>query len=266
MRGNGTLSARYAILKYIMDHHTKVSRIITEMHEDAEFLRAPHQRESFTDTDPWRVMRIMSEFVVGFDALEKIGPAVTIFGSARTPESHEEYKRARETARLLGEAGFAIITGSGPGIMSAGNQGARDAHAHSVGLGIKLPFEQHCNEYVDTFVLFRYFFVRKVMLVKYSQAFVIFPGGLGTLDEVFEALTLIQTHKIEHFPVVLVGTEYWKGLYQWISEKLVQEGKIKESDLDLFHLTDSPEEVRDVIVKAAQSCSNGHPVPTPISV
>jgi hypothetical protein len=230
----------------------EAQQIIQGVSEDEQFLSSDSQGRSFTDTDPWRVMRIMGEFVAGFDALEKVGPAVTVFGSARTPEEHDEYKHARETSKLIGEAGFAVITGGGPGIMTAGNQGARDAGARSIGLGIKLPFEQTHNEFVDTFVLFRYFFVRKVMLVKYSRAFVIFPGGLGTLDEAFEALTLIQTNKVKNFPVILVGKEYWKGLYEWIADKLVSGGKIKAVDLDLLHLTDSTEEVRDIILKASK--------------
>lgn len=197
-------------------------------------------------------MRVMSEMVQGFDLLADIGPAVTIFGSARTAPESSEYKNAVLAAKLLGEAGFSIMTGGGPGIMEAGNRGAKEAGALSVGLGIQLPFEQCENDYIDKFILFRYFFVRKVMLVKYSRAFVIFPGGLGTLDEMFEALTLIQTNKIQNFPVIIVGKKYWGGLYEWIQDKLVSGGKIKASDLNLFHLVDNPEEVRDIVLAASE--------------
>jgi uncharacterized protein (TIGR00730 family) len=218
--------------------------------EDAQILESSaHGAGTFTSSDPWRVLRIMGEFVAGFDSLADLGPAVTIFGSARVPDDHPQYQSTKETARLLGKAGFSIISGGGPGLMKAANEGARVAGAKSVGLGIVLPFEQTHNEFVDKFVLFRYFFVRKVMLVKYSSAFVIFPGGLGTLDEMFEALTLIQTKKVHNFPVVLVGKEYWRGLYEWIEKTLVSEGKIKAVDLDLFQLVDTPQEAADIVAK-----------------
>ncbi|MCB8968428.1 MAG: TIGR00730 family Rossman fold protein [Chloroflexota bacterium] len=217
--------------------------------EDEQLLVSPLQVEdSFTDTDPWRVMRIMSEFVRGFDALADMGQAITIFGSARTKPGDADYEAAVEVAKLLGEAGFAIITGGGPGVMEAGNKGASLAGALSIGLNIELPFEQHINPYVDRSIDFRYFFVRKTMLVKYAQAFVIFPGGFGTLDELFESITLIQTGKIKNFPVILYGTAYWQGLLDWIRHTLLAEGKISAADIDLLIVVDSAEEVRDTIL------------------
>ncbi len=207
---------------------------------------------TFKETDTWRVLRIQGEFVEGFEELAELGAAVTIFGSARSRAGDPMYEAATETGRLLGEAGFTIITGGGPGLMEAGNRGAREAGAPSVGLNIELPFEQHVNPYVDIEVDFRYFFVRKMMLVKYSQAFVIFPGGFGTLDELFEALTLIQTGKIRNFPVVLFGTEYWSGLLDWLRSTMAAEGKISEADLDLLAVTDSPAEARDMILTSAR--------------
>jgi hypothetical protein len=221
--------------------------------EDEKLLEAPtKQHVTFTQTDPWRVLRITGEFVEGFDALAGLGKAVTLFGSARVKPQDPMYKAAVEVARLLGEKGFAIITGGGPGIMEAGNKGAREAGVCSVGLGIELPFEQVMNPYVDLDVEFRYFFVRKMMLVKYAEAFVIFPGGFGTLDELFESLTLIQTGKVRNFPVILFGSDYWKGLIDWIRETVLAEGKISPPDLDLLIVTDSPSEVRDRIVEAGK--------------
>ncbi|MDB4970387.1 MAG: hypothetical protein JWN44_6076 [Myxococcales bacterium] len=215
---------------------------------DAHLLVAPVDAPAFTTTDPWRVLRIQSEFVHGFDALADIGAAVTIFGSARTGDGHPDYVAARETARLLGEAGYTIITGGGPGIMEAANRGARDAGAPSVGLNIELPFEQKVNPYCDKSIDFRYFFVRKTMLVKYSQAFLIFPGGFGTCDEMFEALVLIQTGKIENFPVVLYGREYWSGLVEWLQQTVLRDGKIADADLGLLPIADTPAEaVRHVL-------------------
>ncbi len=220
--------------------------------EDEQLLLPPSAEIPFTETDPWRVMRIMSEFVQGFDALAQLSRAVTIFGSARTSPGDPNYEAAVETAYLLGEAGCAIITGGGPGIMEAANKGARQAGALSVGLNIELPFEQHVNPYVDLSLNHRYFFVRKTMLVKYAQAFVIFPGGFGTMDELFEALTLIQTGKIRNFPVVLFDSSYWQGLLDWLRNTMQTQGKIEEADLDLLLVTDSPEEVRDIVLASIE--------------
>ena len=216
--------------------------------QDERLLSGPAERAAFRETDTWRVLRIMGEFVEGFEELAGLGPAVTIFGSARVARDDVAYATAVEVGRLLGEAGFAIITGGGPGIMEAGNRGAREAGATSVGLNIELPFEQHVNPYVDVEVDFRYFFVRKTMLVKYAQAFVIFPGGFGTMDELFEALTLIQTGKIRDFPIVLFGREYWGGLLEWVRSAMIVEGKATEADLGLLTVTDSPTEARDIVL------------------
>ena len=222
--------------------------------EDERLLESPASQApraaDFTSSDPWRVFRIMGEFVEGFDALAKVGPAVTIFGSARVPPDHPQYEQARYTAELLGRAGFSIITGGGPGIMEAANRGAREAGARSIGCNIELPFEQHVNPYVDVAINFRYFFVRKTMFVKYAEAFVIFPGGFGTLDELFEALTLVQTGKVRDFPLILFGSQYWKGMVEWVRGTLLEEGKISPEDVDLLYVTDSPEEV----VKVCLDC------------
>jgi uncharacterized protein (TIGR00730 family) len=215
--------------------------------------KAPH----FTHSDPWRVFRIMGEFVEGFDTLAHVGPAVTVFGSARVPPDHPQYRQAEETARLLVEAGFAVITGGGPGIMEGANKGAKEADGMSIGCNIELPFEQGMNPYVDVAVNFRYFFVRKTMFVKYAEAFLIFPGGFGTLDELFEALTLIQTEKVRNFPVILIGSEYWSGLLDWIKGTMLAEAKVSPQDLDLLVVTDSPEEaVRLVVDCYEQSCAD----------
>src|SRR5438046_5033330 len=203
--------------------------------------RSPALAE-FTHGDPWRVLRIMGEYVHGFDALAEVGAAIAIFGSARTAESDPMYEAARETARCLAQAGFAVITGGGPGIMEAANRGAKEAGGLSVGCNIELPKEQGTNPYVEMAVNFRYFFCRKTMFMKYSEGFVLFPGGFGTLDELFEALTLIQTRKVQRFPIVLFGSAYWKGLMDWIRERLVSEGKIDQSDVNLFTVTNWPEE------------------------
>lgn len=207
--------------------------------EDEKLLGATG-RPAFLDSDPWRALRILAEFVDGFDALAGIGPAVTVFGSARVAEGSETYRLAREIGARLAEAGFAVITGGGPGAMEAANRGCQEADGLSVGLNIELPHEQHLNPYVDLGVEFRYFFARKTMFVKYADGFVILPGGFGTLDELFEALTLIQTTKIEHFPVVLVGIAHWSGLLEWIRGTLLASGAISEADVGLFHLTDDP--------------------------
>ncbi|MBN1290686.1 MAG: TIGR00730 family Rossman fold protein [Candidatus Latescibacteria bacterium] len=206
----------------------------------------------FTDTDPWRVFRIQSEFVEGFDALSKIGPAVSIFGSARTPERTPYYEAARETGKLLAQSGLTVITGGGPGIMEAGNRGAEEAGGMSVGLNIDLPMEQVPNPYQNLSLEFRYFFVRKLMFVKYSLGYVIFPGGFGTLDEMFEALTLSQNSKINHFPVVLFGYDYWGRMLDWIKETMLGVHYIDEEDLNLFSVTDDPAEAANFIIYKAQ--------------
>ncbi len=210
---------------------------------------APVPPSDFTHSDPWRVFRIMGEFVEGFDSLAQVGRAVTIFGSARVKPDHPQYEQARITARLLGEAGFSVITGGGPGLMEAANRGAREGGALSIGCNIELPFEQGINPYVDIAINFRYFFVRKTMFVKYAEAFIIFPGGFGTMDELFEALTLIQTGKVSNFPVILFGSDYWRGLLDWIRDTMLTEGKVSPDDLDLLILTDSPEEAVRVVVE-----------------
>jgi len=204
-------------------------------------------RPEFIDSDPWRALRILSEFVEGFDALASVGPAVTIFGSARTPEGTPDYELARGIARRLAEHGFAIITGGGPGVMEAANRGCREGGGLSIGCNIELPHEQGLNAYVDLGIEFKYFFARKTMFVKYADAFVIMPGGFGTLDELFEALTLIQTGKIRDFPVVLVGTAYWRGLIDWMRATQVPAGAISSADIELLKLTDDPDEVVRII-------------------
>ena len=225
--------------------------------EDERLLESPATSPApavdFLHSDPWRVFRIMGEFVEGFDTLANVGRAVTIFGSARVKPDQPQYEHAQTTARLLGEAGFAVITGGGPGIMEAANRGAKEAGAPSIGCNIELPFEQGINGYVDVPINFRYFFVRKTMFVKYAEAFVIFPGGFGTMDELFEALTLIQTGKVRDFPVILFGSAYWQGLLDWLRGTMLAEGKISGPDLDLMVVTDSPEEAVRVI---QQRCRN----------
>jgi hypothetical protein len=222
--------------------------------EDEKLLQAPIQdRRSpgdFTRTDTWRVMRIMGEFIEGFDNLATVERGVSVFGSARTAPDDPQYLAAEETARLLAEAGFSIITGAGPGIMEAANKGAKEGGGKSIGCNIELPFEQGANPYVDTLVNFRYFFVRKTMFIKYSSAFIIFPGGFGTLDEAFEALTLIQTGKIYQFPVILFGRHYWAGLIRWLQSRVLVEKKISPGDLDLLLLTDDPREAAHAVIEA----------------
>ncbi|WP_432145424.1 TIGR00730 family Rossman fold protein [Streptomyces sp. bgisy084] len=200
-------------------------------------------------TDPWRVMRIQSEFVEGFGALAELGPAVSVFGSARTPRDSKEYDAGVRIGRALVDAGFAVITGGGPGAMEAANKGANEAGGTSVGLGIELPFEQGMNEYVNLGVDFRYFFVRKTCFVKYARGFVVLPGGLGTLDELFEALTLVQTRKVTRFPIVLFGTAYWSGLVDWLRDTLIAQGKASMHDLELFHLSDDVDEAIALVTK-----------------
>ena len=215
--------------------------------EDRQFLERATALPEFLESDPWRVLRIQAEFVEGFDALAGIGPAVTIFGSARIREPDPMYAAARGLAAELGRRGFSIITRGGPGIMEAANRGAQEGGGLSVGCNIELPFEQGLNPYIDLGIEFRYFFVRKTMFVKYAEAFVIFPGGFGTLDELFEALTLIQTGKVVHFPVILFSSAYWQGLTGWIRERVLAEGKISSDDLDLMVVTDDIGHAADVV-------------------
>ncbi len=224
-----------------------------KLSNDHELLRTKSNGElDFTDSDPWRVLRIQGEFVEGFEALSKIGPAVSVFGSARTPSGSTYYEAAREIAKILAGSGLVVITGGGPGIMEAGNRGAAEAGGLSVGLNIELPMEQTPNPHQNFSLEFRYFFVRKMMFVKYSIGYVIMPGGFGTLDEMFEALTLSQTSKIQHFPVVLFGWDYWGGLLDWVRERMLADGYIGEADLDLFKITDDPAEAANIIIYKAQ--------------
>ena len=203
--------------------------------------------------DPWRVMRIQSEFVEGFGALAEVGPAVSVFGSARVPADHPDYALGVEVGRRLVEAGYAVITGGGPGIMEAANCGAKEAGGLSVGLGIELPFEQGMNRYVDLGVNFRYFFARKTMFMKYSEGFVVLPGGFGTFDELFEALTLVQTHKVISFPIVLVGRAYWRGLMDWVRSTVQERGMVAAADVDLINVVDTAEEaVAAVLARGAE--------------
>ena len=232
-----------------IDFSIRDDRPLTET-EDEKLLGSAPSRVDFTRTDPWRVLRIMSELIEGFDTLANIDKGVSIFGSARTGPDDPQYQAAQETARLLAEAGFAIITGAGPGIMEAANKGAREGNGRSIGCNIELPFEQGSNPYVDTVIEFRYFFIRKLMFVKYSSAFIIFPGGFGTLDEAFEALTLIQTGKIYEFPVILFGRHYWAGLLRWLKSRVLVEKKISPGDLDLLLVTDDPAEAANAVIAA----------------
>jgi uncharacterized protein (TIGR00730 family) len=210
-------------------------------------------------TDPWRVMRIQSEFVEGFGMLAELGPAISVFGSARTTPEDPSYALAERIGAALAEAGFAVITGGGPGVMEAANKGAGGAGGVSVGLGIELPFEQRMNDYVDLGVNFRYFFARKTMFVKYAQGFIVLPGGFGTFDELFEALTLVQTRKVTSFPIVLVGTDYWSGLVDWVRRTVLPDGKISPPDLELLQLTDDPDEAVQVMVEAQRRRSDPRP-------
>lgn len=210
------------------------------------------QAATFTHTDQWRVLRILGEFVAGFDALAEIGPAITIFGSARVERDDPMYEAARHLGEALAQAGFTVITGGGPGIMEAANKGAVQGGGESVGANIELPFEQGLNAYVTLPLNFRYFFVRKTMFAKYASGFVMFPGGFGTLDELFEALTLIQTGKLEMLPVVLFGTEFWQGLLDWTRERLAGEAKISPADLDLITVSDDPDAIVQLMLDAAR--------------
>ncbi len=220
---------------------------------DEQLFETPHpERRRFTSTDPWRVLRITGEFVEGFDELADVYDAVSVFGSARSPSDDPMFQTATETCAALGKVGFTIVTGAGPGIMEAANKGARESGTLSIGLNIELPHEQGANPYLDRLVNFRYFFVRKTMLVKYSSAFIFFPGGFGTLDELFEALTLVQTGKIRDAPIVLVGRSYWKPLIDWMTESLAAQGKIAETDLELFDVVDEPADVVRIVVAARE--------------
>ncbi len=236
-------------------------------------LRGSHVPETTTDqrlldsrghadwlhTDPWRVMRIQAEFVEGFGALAEIGPAVSVFGSARTSPEHPSYQIAERVGAALAGAGYAVITGGGPGIMEAANKGAVAAHGTSIGLGIELPFEQGLNQYLHVGVNFRYFFIRKTMFVKYAEGFIVLPGGFGTLDELFEALTLVQTQKVTSFPIILIGTDYWTGLIDWLRVSAVAEGTIHARDLDLLHVTDDVDEAVAIIRSAREERAAARP-------
>lgn len=205
------------------------------------------KRDDFTTQDPWRIFRIMSEFVEGFEELAKIGPAITVFGSARTESSDKYYKLAEETAFLLAKDGYAIITGAGPGIMEAANKGAKKAGSASIGLNIQVPVAQKPNRFITKLLEFRYFFCRKVMFLKYAKASVIFPGGFGTMDEFFETITLIQTQRIDRFPVILVGSGYWEGLINWVKKEMLAGNRISETDLSIFCIVDKPAEVVEAV-------------------
>lgn len=203
-------------------------------------------------SDPWRVLRIQSEFVEGFGALAEVGPAISVFGSARTKPGTRDYELGETVGRLLVEAGFAVITGGGPGVMEAANKGAYEAGGTSVGLGIELPHEQGVNNYVNLGIHFRYFFARKTMFVKYAQGFIVLPGGFGTFDELFESLTLVQTRTVTRFPVVLVGHHYWDGLVDWLRDTVLPEGTISDTDFDLFTVTDDPLEAVAIVQEHSQ--------------
>jgi len=214
---------------------------------DSESVRLPEQLESLY-SDPWRIFRIMAEFVDGFDTLQQLRKAVVFWGSARTSPDHADYGMTERMAKKLGNEGFAIVTGGGPGAMEAANKGAREAHSPSIGLNIELPHEQAPNQYIEIGLDFRYFFVRKVMFVKYASAFVLIPGGFGTLDEFSEVITLIQTKKIEPIPVVLMDSDYWTGLIRWMQTRLVREGKVSPEDMEIFHLSDDEDEAVQYIL------------------
>jgi uncharacterized protein (TIGR00730 family) len=249
-------SRRAGRVRVTPDAAARISRDIST--EDEKLLQR-RPEPAFMDTDPWRALRILAEFVEGFDAMAAVGPAVTVFGSARTNEGSADYELARTIGRRLAEAGYAVITGGGPGVMEAANRGCREAGGLSVGCNIELPEEQGLNPYVDLGVEFRYFFVRKVMFVKYADAFVIMPGGFGTLDELFEALTLIQTEKVRHFPVILVGTDYWRGLLDWVRASPIARGAVSPHDIDLLTVTDDPDEIVRIITEDAAAQETAGP-------
>ena len=228
---------------------------IPETTTDARLL-APGQDSDWVHADPWRVMRIQAEFVEGFGALADLGPAISVFGSARTRPDSPDYELAREIAKKLVENDFGVITGGGPGIMEAANRGAVEAEGVSVGLGIELPFEQGMNDYVDLGINFRYFFIRKMMFVKYSLGFIVLPGGYGTMDELFEALTLVQTAKVESFPVVLVGREYWAGLVDWLEKTMLAEGMISPGDEKRFSIVDTADEAIEAVHRGLRAVAH----------
>jgi len=203
----------------------------------------PRLKQDFTKEDPWRIFRIMSEFVDGFEDLAKVKNAVDIFGSARTKENEKYYKLSEKTAYLLAKAGYSVITGAGGGIMEAANKGCLSAKGQSIGLNILIPIKQKPNKYITKLIDFRYFFCRKVMFAKYSKAFIVFPGGYGTLDEFFEALTLVQTRRIENFPIILVGADYWKGMLSWLRDTVLKSGRINKKEFKLFRIIDKPEKI-----------------------
>lgn len=225
---------------------------VPEKTADEQLLECPDEA-AWQHEDPWRVLRIQSEFVEGFGAMAGLKSCFSVFGSARAAETSPDYATARDLGRRIAEAGYGVITGGGPGIMEAANRGAHDAGGLSVGLGIELPFEQGMNDYVDLGVNFRYFFVRKTMFLKYSQGYVVLPGGFGTFDELFEALTLAQTHKVRKFPIVLMGTSYWGGLVDWLKSKPVEYGTISLDDPDRLSLTDDPAEAVSILTSVSEA-------------
>jgi uncharacterized protein (TIGR00730 family) len=232
--------------------------------EDEQLLESPpplRAEQLFLKSDSWRVLRIMGEFVWGFDNLADVSDGVTIFGSARTNSSDPHYAMAVETARLLAEAGIPVITGGGPGIMEAANRGAIEGGGLSIGCNIELPFEQGSNPYLSRSLNFKFFFVRKTMFVKYATAFIVFPGGYGTLDELFEALTLIQTGKVRNFPVILFGSAYWAGLVEWLTRTVAEERKINPTDVLLFRVTDDPAEAARIVIEARKEKPNATAIP-----
>jgi uncharacterized protein (TIGR00730 family) len=241
---------------YLHPRAAQLLRVPPAPSEDERLLRRA-DRPAALDSDPWRALRILSEFIEGFDALASIGPAVSVFGSARAQEDDPAYELARRIGHRLAEAGYAVITGGGPGLMEAANRGCHEAGGLSIGCNISLPHEQQLNPYVDLAVEFRYFFARKTMFVKYADAFVILPGGYGTFDELFEALTLIQTGRIDRFPVILVGRDYWAGLLDWIRSEVLGQDAIDVDDLELIAVTDDPDEVVRIIESATERRING---------
>ncbi len=238
----------------------EVGRLWTKrsIRDDFDLLDASRQASEFTRTDTWRVFRIMSEFVEGFEQLSKVGPAVSIFGSARMTPSDPYYEEARRTARLMAENNIAVITGGGGGVMEAANRGAQEGGGLSIGLNIELPHEQRPNDYIDQMLEFHYFFVRKMMFLKYSIGFILFPGGFGTMDELFESLTLAQTERNENFAVVLFGATYWEKLLGWLRDTMLGRGYISEPDLDIFEVTDEPAQAMEHIRSRLHAVAEGH--------